>query len=112
MKNVDDYWMSIRTDTCQIRGKDPQKLFCWRSLSGGRLTKIQATTRPDHVWSELCTKIGKAAQNQEKQEWAKEEPKLDTARRLGGIYLIDPDDEEYTEILRELERPVAPAMPC
>ena len=33
-----------------------------------------------------------------------------------GIYLIDPDDEEYKEILkntkRKLERPMAPAMPC
>ena len=65
---------------------------------------------------EVWTKIGKAAQNREKQEWAKEKPKLDNARRLRGIYLIDPGDKEYSEILksarRKLERPVAPAMPC
>ena len=30
----------------------------------------------------------------EKQEWAIEKPKLDNARRLRGIYLIDPDDGE------------------
>ena len=84
--------------------------------SRGSLTKIQATTRPDHVWPEVWTKIGKAAQNREKQEWAKEEPKLDNARRQRGIYFIDPDDEEYKDILknarRKLERPMAPAMPC
>ena len=84
--------------------------------SGRRLTKIQATTRPDHVWPEVWTKIGKAAQNREKQEWAKEKPKLDNARRLRGIYFIDPDDEEYREIYQKREektgRLVAPAMPC
>ena len=32
-------------------------------LSGGRLTKIQTTTTPDHVWPEVWTKIGKTAQN-------------------------------------------------
>ena len=39
----------------------------------GRLTKIQTTSRPDHVWPEVWTKIGKAAQNREKQEWKKRE---------------------------------------
>ena len=28
-----------------------------------RLTKMQATTRPDHVWPEVWTRMGKAAQN-------------------------------------------------
>ena len=61
-------------------------------------------------------KFGKAAQNREKQEWAQEKPKLDNARRLRRIYFIGPDDEEYKEILknarRNLERPMAAAMPC
>ena len=74
------------------------------------------TTRPDPVWPEVWTKIGKAAQNLEKQGWAKEKPKLDNARKLRGIYFVDLDDEAYKEILknarRKLERPVAPGMPC
>ena len=61
-------------------------------------------------------KNGKAGQNREKQEWAKEKPKFDNARRLRGIYLFDPEDENYKETLnsarRKLERPMAPAMPC
>ena len=83
--------------------------------SGRRLTKIQATTRPDHVWPEVWTQIGKAVQNREKQEWAKEISELDKAPRLRGIYFIDPDDEEYKHIFknekRRMERPTAPAMP-
>ena len=37
----------------------------------------------------------KADQKKEKQQWAIEKPKLDNARRLRGIYSIDPDDEEF-----------------
>ena len=62
--------------------------------SGVRLTKDQTTTRPDHVWPEVWTKIGKAPQNREKQEWKNEKPKLDNARRLRGICFIDPDDQD------------------
>ena len=71
---------------------------------GRRLTKIQPTTRPDHVWPEVMTKIGQAAQNREKQEWAKEKPKLDDAIKLRGIYLIDPDDREHKEFLKNARR--------
>ena len=46
----------------------------------------------------------------------KRKPKLDNARQLRGIFIIDPDDEEYKEILknakRKLEIPMAPTMPC
>ena len=69
--------------------------------SARRLTQIQATTRPYHDRPEVWTNIGKAAQNREMQEWAMEKPMLDNARRLRGIYFIDPDDEEYNEILKK-----------
>ena len=82
----------------------------------GILTKVRTTTRPDHVWPEVWTKIGKAAQNRKKQEWKNEKPKLDNARRLKRIYFIDPDDQEQNETLksarRKLERHLAAAMPC
>ena len=35
----------------------------------------------------------------EKQEWAKEDPKLVNVRNLKEFFLIDPDDKEYSEIL-------------
>ena len=56
------------------------------------------------------------AKLREKQKWAIEKPKLDNARRLRGIYFIDPEDTEFKEITknarRKLETPMAPAMPC
>ena len=53
---------SLHEDTCGpvggggVRGRE-------------RLTKIKATTRPAHVWPEVWTKIGKAAEKKEIEEW-------------------------------------------
>ena len=48
------------------------------------------------TWIEFCqihgrSKMGKAAQKKDKQEWANEKPKLDDARKLRDIYFIDPE---------------------
>ena len=81
-----------------------------------RLTKVQTTTRPDHVCPEVWTKNCKAAQNREKQEWKNEEPKLDNARRLRGNYFTDPDDQDHKETLKnariKLEGPMAATLSC
>ena len=56
------------------------------------------------------------AELREKHKWAIEIPKLDNARRLRGIYFIDPVEMEFKEIIknarRKLETPMSPAMPC
>ena len=97
--------------TCRMK---KHSLFHWNTLMlqglhflirmcytrKGLMTKNETPTRPDYVCPEVWTKIGKAAQNREKQEWAKEEPKLDNVRKLRGIYFLDPDDREYSEILK------------
>ena len=60
--------------------------------------------------------MGKNAKLREKHKWAIGKPKLDNARRLRGIYFIDPEDKEFKETIwnaeRKLETPMAPAMPC
>ena len=81
-----------------------------------RLTKRQATCKPDHLWPELWTKLERNAQLKERQKWSHEKPKLDNARRLRGIYFIHPEDKESKETIRnarkKLETSIAPAMPC
>ena len=77
--------------------------------SGVRLTKIQTTSRPDYMSPAAWTRIGKAVQRMEKQEWAIEKPKLEHARDLRGICSIDPSDEEYKDIIKSAK---AAAMPC
>ena len=55
------------------------------------------------------------AKLREKQKWSNEKPKLDNARRLRGIYFIDPEDKEFKETIKnarkKLETPMAPALP-
>ena len=59
---------------------------------------------------------GKNAKLKEKQKWSEEKVHLDNARKLRGIYFIDPEDKEFKETIKnarkKLETSVAPAMPC
>ena len=84
-KRVEDCWnvdssrhssdsLTGFTKILVLKEKRP-KGFLW-----SRVRKVQTTTGPDHVWPEAWTKIGKAAQKREKQEWANEKPELDNAR--------------------------------
>ena len=60
--------------------------------------------------------MGKHAKLKEKQKWSEEKLHLDNARKLRGIYFIDPKDTEFKETIKnarkKLETSVAPAMPC
>ena len=63
--------------------------------SGDRLTKIQATTRLNHLWPKILSSMSKTAQRKEKQQWAIEEPKFDNTQKLRVTYFVDPDDNEF-----------------
>ena len=60
--------------------------------------------------------MGKNAKLKEKQKWSNEKLHLENARKLRGIYVIDPEDKEFKETIKnarkKLETSVAPAMPC
>ena len=85
-------------------------------VSRWRLTKRQVTSRPENLWPELWTKLGRNAELKEKQKCSNEKPKLDNARRLRGIYFIDPEDKEFKETImnarKKREKPMTPAMLC
>ena len=59
--------------------------------------------------------MGKNAKLREKQTWSHEKLHLDNARKLRGIYFIDPEDEEFKETIKnarkKLETSMAPAVP-
>ena len=84
--------------------------------SGRRLRRKQLTSRPEYLWTELWTKLGRNAQLKVRQKWSHEKPHLDNARKLRGIYFIDLEDKEFKETIKnarkKLETPVAPAMLC
>ena len=60
--------------------------------------------------------MGRNAKLKERQKWSHEKLHLDNARRLRGIYFVDPEDKEFKETIKnarkKLETPMALAMPC
>ena len=122
-KRIDDYWntdgprdlsdlWTAFTQFILLEEKPPDG-YMW---SGERLTRKQLTSRPDHLWPELWKSMGKHAKLKEKQKWSNERLHLGNARKLRGIYFIDPEDKEFKETIKnsrkKLETSVAPAMPC
>ena len=110
-------------ETCLILGQVSHNLLCWKKKppdgymwSGWRLTRKQLTSRPDHLWAELWTKLGRNAKLKERHKWSHQKPQLDNARKFRGIYFIDPEDKDFKETIKnarkKLETSVAPAMPC
>ena len=122
-KRIDDYWnidgfwdlLDPWTGFTQftLLEEKPPDGYMW---SVGRWTRNQLTSRPDHLWPELWKSMGKHAKLKEKQKWSNEKLHLENARKLRGIYFVDPEDKEFKETnknaRKKLETSVAPAMPC
>ena len=68
------------------------------------VTRKQLTSRPDHLWPELWKSMGKNAKLKEKQKWSEEKIHLDNARKLRGIYFIDPEDKEFKESIKNARK--------
>ena len=122
-KRIDDYWnidgsrdlsdpWTGFTQFTLLEEKAPDG-YMW---SGERLTRKKLTSRPDHLWPELWKSMGKHAKLKEKQKWSNEKFHLENARKLRGIYFIDPENTEFKETIKnarkKLEKSVASAMPC
>ena len=104
-----DLWTSF-TQFTPLDEKPPDR-YMW---FGRRLTRKQLTSRPDHLWPVFWKSMEKHAKLKEKQKWSVEKLHLGNARKLRGIYFIDPEDTEFVETIknaRKLETSVALAMP-
>ena len=122
-KRIDDYWnIDGSRDLSDpwtgfskftLLEEKPPDGYMW---SGWRLARKQLTSRPDHLWPELWKSMAKHAKLKEKQKWSNEKLHLENARKLRGIYFIDPEDKEFKETIKnarkKLETSVALAMPC
>ena len=84
--------------------------------SGRKLTRKQTTSRPDILWPEIWQDMSEAPKRKEKHKWSIEKPNLDNARKMRGIYFIDPDDGEFQDIMKNARRkadvPMPATMPC
>ena len=110
-KRIDDYWnidgsrdlSDPWTGFTQFTLLDekPPDGYTW---SGGRLTRKQLTSRPDHLWPELWKSMGKNAKLKEKQKCSEEKIHLENAGKLRGIYFIEPEDKEYKETIKNARK--------
>ena len=78
----------------------------WRIFMVREETHEETTSRPHNVWPDLWKHMSDAAKSKAKQKWAIEKPKLENARRLRGIFFIEPN------VRRKLENPMPAAMPA
>ena len=106
-KRIDDYWnIDGSRDLSDPWTGFTQLLYSTKKLltdilgPGERLTRKELTSRPDHLWPELWKSMGKNAKMKDKQKWSEEKIHLDNARKLRGIYFIDPEDTEFKETSR------------
>ena len=106
-KRIDDCWNIDGSRTCQILGQVSHNLPYWKKNlltdmcgPGRDLTRKQMTSRPDHLWPELWKSMGKHAKLKEKQKWSNEKFHLENARKLRGIYFIDPENKEFKETIK------------
>ena len=98
-RDLSDYWTGFTQFT--LLEEKPPDGFLW---SGRRLTRKQLTSRPDHLWPELWTKFGRNPKLKARQKWSHEKPQLSNARKLRGIYFIDPEDRNSKRPSRILAR--------
>ena len=110
-KRIDDYWNIDGPETCLILGQVSHNLLHWKKKppdgymwSGWILTRKQLTSRPDHLWPELWKSMGKHAKQKEKQKWSNAKLHLENARKLRGIYFIDPEDKEFKETIKNARK--------
>ena len=102
--NADGAWMHSGqwTGFTQVtqRKHHPPRGHTWSGR--GRLTKIQATSRPENT--RTLVKHIKEISATRKKRWVEEEEKLDNKQKLRGICCVDLLDKEVNETLKMRER--------
>ena len=73
----------------------------WSEGDGQRFKRL-----PDQIMcgQKFGRKLVKPLRIEKSRNGQKEKEKLDNARKVKGIYFIDPDDKEYSEIIKNAGR--------
>ena len=122
-KRIDDYWnidgsrdlsdpWTVFTQFTLLEEKAPDG-YMW---SGGKIDEKTAYIQARSSMARALEVNGKARQAEGEAKVSNEKLHLENARKLRGIYFIDPEDTEFKETIKnarnKLETSVAPAMPC
>ena len=113
-RNLSDSWTGFTKFTILKKKKKNAKRIC--VVRGAPYNNSRNFQTWLYCGLKFWSRMSKAAQKKGKQQWAIEKPKLDDARRLRGIYFIDPEDGEFKETIenagKKLEILMESAMPC
>ena len=110
-------------ETCLIHGQVSHNLLYWKKKlltdicgPGGEIDEEAAYIQARSSMARVMEVNGKERQAEGRQKWAEETLHLENARKLRGIYFIDPEDTQFKETIKnarkKLETSVALAMPC
>ena len=85
--------------------------------SRGRLTKIQATSRPENIWPEIWSGTSKKSQQKDKTALGRRKAKAQQCTKAQRYLIcIHPEDKEFNETLKnvrkKLEVHMGSAMLC
>ena len=104
---TDDYWnvdgdrMLSEPWTCftqfTIWSEKPPDGYTW---SGGRLTKVQATSRLHFFVAKSLVKYVEWRSKKKKRHWAIQQPKPGNARKMTRNYCTDLDDMEFKDTMK------------
>ena len=84
--------ISMGQEICPIHGQVSLNLLCWK-----KNLQTEKCGPGQRLTPELWEKMGKNAKLKEKQKWSHEKLHLDNARKLRGIFFIDPEDKDFEE---------------
>ena len=89
--------ISMDQEICLIHGQVSLSLLYWqRNLQTDFVVQVETDQTAGNIQARpfMARALDKIW---EKHKWANEKPKPDNARRLRGIYFIDPEDKELFE---------------
>ena len=110
-RGLSDSWTGF-TQVTLLKEKPPDG-YMW---SGERLTKRQATSRPDHLWPEIWRSMSRNSKIKEEKFGQLKNPSWRTPEAFEVFTSLNLTMRKIQEIIKNarkmLEVPAAPAMPC
>ena len=84
-------------------------------MVGGRITRRQASERPDDIWPEIRNTMSRKQRERALGSWEKKKTAIDEARRIRTLdaagYRVQSDSDEYVAVASVVSNIHIPAMP-
>ena len=107
-REVSDSWTGFKRFNC-VEWKSTGWLYMVRGETDKKTNDMKAGLS---VARDLEKDMSDASKLKEKQKWAIEKPKLDSARRLRGVCFVDPADKDFKDIMKNVRRKEEMLMPA